>query len=42
MEQLKKWKEEDNQEKMQEANESAGNCILCKRVWMKFWSMLRD
>ena len=42
MEQLKRWKEEGNDEEMQRAKESARTCTLCKRVWMKFWATLRD
>jgi hypothetical protein len=39
LEELEKaMKDENKQQKMQEANQKANACTLCKRVWMKFWA----
>ena len=37
IEQMKKWKEENNKQKLEEASSKADKCVFCKRVWMKFW-----
>jgi len=38
IEQMKKWKEDNNRDELKKAEDKANRCPLCKRAWMKFWS----
>ena len=38
MQQMKEWKEQGNQKELYRANQMAGACVLCKRIWMRFWA----
>ncbi len=38
MEQMKEWREKGNRQKLEEANQGASKCPLCRRVWTRFWA----
>jgi hypothetical protein len=40
LEQLNRWYNEDDKDKMGMAAKNATECTLCKRVWLKFWAEL--